>query len=307
MDILKLYNDYGVNTAAEGDKHYRPGWVQVPCPFCTGNVGHHLGYNIQDNYFNCWRCGHKNTVNAIQNILKVSKSETFKIIRQYKGQTDTKNIKKIVVKKKSFKLPVNEPILDIPYHTRYMTKRGFSYKDIVKLQDTYNLRCSTNFVKIDDIDLSWRIIAPIIVDNKIVSWQTRDTTDKSPLKYITCPKSRETIHHKHLLYFEPDNKDIVILTEGIFDVWKIFLAGFPATCGFGVELKDEQIILLKQFKKVILFLDPDKAGAKKEMDLFRRLIFAGIKVDEVINLTTKDPGDMSKKEIRALLNGHFDK
>lgn len=46
MDIVRLYHDYGVDHRTEGHKHCRPGWVNTECPFCEGNKGFHLGWNI---------------------------------------------------------------------------------------------------------------------------------------------------------------------------------------------------------------------------------------------------------------------
>ena len=50
MDVLRLYQDYGVDHLTEGHKHCRDGWVNTPCPFCSGNDGYHLGWNLYDNY-----------------------------------------------------------------------------------------------------------------------------------------------------------------------------------------------------------------------------------------------------------------
>ena len=310
LNIEKLYQERGVMTAGAGNKHYREGWMQTACPFCSGNEGYHLGFNLENHYFNCWRCGFHPTNKAISAILHIPIRQASKLVREYSGAylSSKDKVKAVKLRKKRFKLPSNlKPILKgINSPLIYMKKkRKFTEPQIRLLQQHYKLQGTGAISSLDNINLKFRIFAPIIWENEIVSWQTRDTTGRSPLKYIACPKIRETKHHKHVLYNPPERKDIIILVEGIFDVWKLFLSGYPATCGFGVELKTEQILLLKQYKKVILFLDPDRAGQRKEKDIFKTLLFAGVNVDEVLNPFGKDAGDMTEKEINHVLRNHF--
>ena len=57
MNIEQLYRDFGIPYATEGHKHTRDGWINIACPFCTGNAGLHLGFHLEDEYYVCWRCG----------------------------------------------------------------------------------------------------------------------------------------------------------------------------------------------------------------------------------------------------------
>jgi len=305
LNIQKLLNDYSVMTVPEGHKHYREGWVNVICPFCSGDPGYHLGWNLEKSYAFCWRCGFHPTSLTIAALLRIPIREANKIIHKYKNtgkglKRKNKFINNIKVKRKSFKIPNHESILKSPPALRYMKKRGFNSQNIKDLEKKYHIGYTGYLNKIDTINLSFRILAPIYFEEKAVTWQTRDISGKSPLKYLACPKSRELIHHKHLLYYPPE-EDVIYLTEGVFDVWKVWLAGYPVTCGFGVELKSAQILFLQKYKKVILFLDPDKAGINKSMILYNSLLFTGIEVERVNNTTNKDAGDMSAEQIKALL------
>ena len=69
MDIIRLYRDYGIDHKAEGHKHTRPGWVNTECPFCTGNPGMHLGWNLKEEYFFCWRCGWHAPITTLSELL----------------------------------------------------------------------------------------------------------------------------------------------------------------------------------------------------------------------------------------------
>lgn len=304
MDVVKLFENYSVPIAGENEKHYRAGWVNTSCPFCTGNPGNHLGYNVQNDYFFCWRCGPKQTEKVLISLLGIDYKKAKEIIREYAGKSK-KNNKVLTVKKKNFLRPAGNLITQNNLPSVYLWKRGFSVIDIKKIQNHFDLYYTGSLYSLDNLDLSYRIIAPIYYKNKMVSWQSRDVTGKASLRYITCPENRELIKHKHILYNDhPDLKEVV-LCEGIFDVWKVFLAGFNAVCGFGVELTYEQIYRLIQYKKLVLFLDPDKAGQKHADVLYKRLLFSGVNCEIAVNPTKKDPGDMEIKRIKEILTPYF--
>jgi len=317
MDINALYSDYNIRTAPEGDKHYRTGWIQTKCPFCSGNIGFHLGYNLNNNYFNCWRCGGHPVNKVLVKLLGVSYNENKQIIRKYKGKINRQRteIKQITIKKETFKLPKNRNIMSSHFAINYMKKRGFTKKEIITLINDFGIKITDNICPFKaqnkTMELKYRILAPVHWQGDIVSWQTRDMRNKSNLKYITCPKNIEKIHHKHIFYsnreFNLKNIKEIILTEGIFDVWRLHLAGLDAMAGFGVELKTEQILLLKQIPRIILWLDPDKAGEKKANELFNRLVFFGCNVSKIKNNINKDPGDLTKEEIQQILQTNKEK
>lgn len=310
MEIHKIYGQYGIDVAPEGHKHFRQGWVQVECPFCTGNPGYHLGYNLEGQYFNCWRCGFKESTRAVANILKVPVRDAKRIIRENKGTAATttttgkKEYYPEILKRKHFRFPANaKPLSKVEYVQKYLRGRGFSGDDINRIKGTYKLYATGPISHLDQMDMRFRLVAPIFWQGKEVTWQSRDTTSLSGLKYLACPKNRELVHHKHLLYLpkKPIKTKKIVLVEGVFDVWKILCAMRTpiGTCGFGVELKDEQIKLLTQYDLVWIWLDPDAAGIQKGKQIAARLEFAGT-ATRIIK-TEKDPGDTEKAEIEEIL------
>lgn len=305
MDIVKIYQDYSIRSAYENDQHYRDGWVNTGCPHCSGNPGNHLGWNLAGNYFFCWRCGGKSTLQTLSKLLGVSFQEAKNIERKYKSGRTFHN-KKIKVIKSKFKMPqmmVN--ISDYKMALNYMLKRGFFKNDIKDLEQQFHLKAIKSVSIYDNLDLCYRIVAPIIFNKEFVSWQSRDLTNNSSLKYITCPAKREVIEHKKILYNAPEYSNTIVLCEGIFDVFKVFLSGYNSTCCFGVEYTNDQLLLLMKYKRVLIFLDPDKAGRKHTKDFFQRLVFAGINAEMVKNKYNKDPGEMSKKLINECLKPYF--
>lgn len=304
MDLLRLFQDHGIAFASEGAEHYRPGWLNLPCPFCSGNPGNHLGFNIEEEYFFCWRCGHKPVTKVIESLLGINWRRVKELLRKYDGKTHNPS-KKVSLKRKSFKLPAAVPLKESPGGCFYLKKRGFSGEEVLLLEDLFELKITQPGAFTDNMDLSYRVLIPIKHKGKVVSWQTRDMSGNAKLKYISCPEAREVIHHKHIFYND-NGGDEAVLCEGVFDVWKVTLAGYQAICGFGVELTKEQILRLIKMKKVLIFFDPDIAGQKKSALLYKQLLFTGVEVELVVYLPPEgkkkvDPGEMSLGAIQEIL------
>jgi hypothetical protein len=85
MNFKQFCLDRGIPFVTEGHKHSRPGWVQVECPFCSGNPGYHLGHNEKDDFFNCWRCEWHGHVEVVKTLLKCSTGQALDLIKQYGG------------------------------------------------------------------------------------------------------------------------------------------------------------------------------------------------------------------------------
>ena len=90
-------------------------------------------------------------------------------------------------------------------------------------------------------------------------------------------------------------KDYIIVTEGITDVWRL---GDDSCCTFGKNYKFQQIKLLKKYKKIYIFYDPDEAGQKSAKNLGYELELLGCKTYNILGEC--DPGDLSNLEINKL-------
>jgi 5S rRNA maturation endonuclease (ribonuclease M5)/transposase-like protein len=300
--IEDLFHDFGVDTAPEGHKHSRPGWVNVECPFCSGeHEGYHLGYNIDEKYFYCWRCGRENTysiTNTIAKIIGVDKKFASKLAKQYdiysKKRRKTNHV--VTVNRKPHKLPTDTRDMT-KRHKRYIEKRGFD-PDLIEQQ--YGVLGTGPASVLDNISYKHRILIPIYYKGEQVSFQARDITGKSQKRYLACPKVREKIDHKHTLYgYDQCKSDTAIVVEGFFDAWR-----FPryAVATYGIEYTREQLILLSQFNRVITIFDPDEKGKqsqKQAKKLRKELTFRGVKCDNVI--LNADPADTPQEEADYLL------
>ena len=298
MNLQEIYNSFGVRIASQSDRHYRNGWINTSCPYCKGNPGNHLGYNIEQNYFKCWRCGFHPTIKVLMDLLHMNYHDTKQLIYKHDGKVNQK-VSLVKMRKKAFKTPPNLiPIHQSFIHKKYLLQRGFN-ADI--LENKYGIQAIPHISKLDNINYKFRIFIPIFYKNKMVSWQTRDITDTSNFRYLSCPQKRELIEHKKILYQTPET-DFIIITEGVFDTWKVELAGYPATCCFGIEYKTSQLKQLLQYKKIIIFFDSEPQAQEKASQLHHRLLFAGKNVINITPPNNKDPGSMPPEQIRKILN-----
>lgn len=300
--IEDLYNKYGIDTAPEGHKHSRPGWVNTACPFCKSDEDrYHLGFNTNGPYFYCFRCGKHGIEDSLMKILKVSLNQAKELADKYKLRRRVNSEYSfkpglVKIKKKGFRYPTDTGPLLKP-HKQYLEKRGFDPDYLVKHWD---IKGTSPLSKLDGIDYRYRILAPIFWEGKVVSFQARDYTGKQELKYRVCPEEREVVHHKDILYGHPTlwEKRRGLLVEGIFDVWRM---QFAACCCFGTGYTSEQIrVMTKMFDELFILFDPEPLAQKSAKSLADELGFWGVKA-ELVKLQKTDPGDMTQKQADLLL------
>ena len=297
MDILRLYEDYGVDFLTEGHKHCRDGWINTECPHCSGNPGMHLGWNLEGEYFYCWRCGYHSPVKTISELLDKSSKETYAIIQNY-GIVRS-YIQKKPKNKKDFLLPANVTKLK-PRHIKYLKMRGFNPDKLIKL---YGLKGTGPLSYMQDIDYRFRILIPIYWNGEMVSFDSRDITGLKEDKYKACPIDREIRERKKILYGNQEAWDSTgIVVEGATDVWRL---GENACSTSGISYTQEQVKeIAKVFKKVAVVFDDDPQAVKQGKKLVKDLQFRNVDAYQVF--IKGDPGDMSnsdaKKLVKSILN-----
>lgn len=295
MNIIQLYTDFSIPYLTEGHPHCRSGWVQTQCPHCMGNFGWHLGFNLEGNYYSCYRCGGHSIYNTLSALLKINNYKELKeIIKRY----DTVIIKPkepiVKIRIKAYKLPSNcEPLQ--ANHRKYLESRNF---DPDYLERTWGLLGTGVYSKLDNIDYKFRIIIPFIWDNKQVSFDSRDITGKDPGRYKACPKDRELIPHKEILYGKQTawgNK--CVLVEGPTDVWRF---GVNSTAVSGIKYTHTQVrVISRFFTQVAVCFDNDPQAIIQSNKLVADLKFRG--VDAFIVDIENDPGSMKQSDADYLV------
>ena len=293
MRFIQLLTDYSIDYTTEGNKHCTSGWVQVHCPFCEGSQNYHLGYNEEKNYGNCWRCGYHRTVDILIALLNVSQREAKKLIRQYGGHSFSRPVL-IKPRMKSFKFPSNCEQMK-KSHRNYLIQRKFNPE---QLEQDWNLMGVGPISLLDRKDYKHRIIIPITWNGKTVSFQGRDITGKSEIKYKACPQNRELISHQTILYGKQEAwRDIGICVEGVTDVWRL---GFSSFATFGIGFTSSQIRnIAKNFTRVIIIFDDDLQAQERADKLMGELQFRGIETwkETIIG----DPASLDQKDADSLV------
>ena len=285
FDVRTFYDDYNIPYTTEG-KNTQKGWINTKCPFCE-DTSNHLGFNIKDNYFFCWKCRWHSIWDVISNLTPVENPNY--IIKKYdiKYKILPDNNKKIKINKnKTIKIPGSK--LN-KIHKDYLMNRGYNPNYIIK---KYKIT-GTNHLG----DYCFRIIAPIFYHNKIVSYQGRDITNIAKLRYKACKKENEIMYHKNILYnIDNCNNNYIIVTEGIFDVWAL---GDNSCCTFGKNYSKNQLLMMSKYENVFVFFDNDNAGQNAAEKLCNELSGLNINTYNIVEKT--DAADMNQDEIDELL------
>lgn len=289
FDALRFLLEYGIDHT-----EIKKGWVQVHCPFCSGSRDYHLGINLSGDYGSCWRCKGKSIPAIVQALTQCSWSEAYRITKQYGGNSLRKSSKSV------FKATGYNPKIEVHLpegcgplnerHKRYLEKRGF---DPEELEELYDLKGSGPVGQ-----YKHRIVAPIVWDGNLVSYQGRDITGKA-VKYMACSLDKEALCHKNTLYGIDDaKKESVIVVEGIVDQWRL---GFNSVATFGTSFTPSQVLMLKnRFQRVFLLFDPEKQAQRNAIIMGQQLAAVGLEVERLL-LDSGDPGDMKQDDADHLM------
>jgi len=306
MDVLQIYIDNGIDHATEGHRHCRDGWVNTECPFCSGNPGLHLSWNIEDEYFLCWRCGYHPPVKTLSTLLGISTSETFTLIKNY-GIVRS-YVKKAPVGKKEFILPTGiEKLTD--QHKQYLKSRNFKPD---KLEKVWGLKStgplSYVYTKDKEYDYRFRIFIPIHWNGILSSFDTRLAydlpKDSSKAKYKACPVDMEIRERKKILFGNQEAwRDTGIGVEGPTDVFRL---GEAACATSGISYTQEQVKeIARIFKKFAVVFDDEPQAVKQGRKLVKDLQFRNVDAYQV--KIKGDPGSMSNSEAKKLVKNILNK
>jgi DNA primase len=285
FDLIKYLQEKNIEYQTEG-KNVSEGWTEVNCPFCQ-DLSFHLGIS-PDLKLNCWICGTKgNITKYIQEIERCSYNFAQRITEKYQDRT-LKYLDKKERQSSSFvKLPTSaKPLQKI--HKDYLINRNFDPDFLEKKYDL--LGCS------EIGDYKFRIIVPIYLENKLVTFIGRDVTNKSKLRYKNCPVEQSILPTKSVLYnLDSVNKKMVIV-EGVTDVWRI---GDGCVATLGTQYTKKQLSLLLGIKQAFILFDQ---GAEEQADRLAFDLSIIVPKVEVLSLNrfTGDPASLSTKEVNYL-------
>jgi len=288
MTIENLLRDYNIPTST-GGKNWQQGWLQVSCPFCN-DTSDHGGFNLSGNYYNCWKCGGHSLEDVISTLLGVKWFEARELLKQYTGDSSNQTIVKKKAEAKECEWPSNCHSIQ-QRHRQYLINRNF---DPSKLINAWQI---TGTGPIGPY--KFRIIIPIYFNGKLVSYQGRDITGRSDLRYKACETEKEVIHHKHIVYgIDHIQNRKAVIVEGVFDVWRL---GYGAVSTFGTEVTNEQVLLMaNRLDKAFICFDDNESESKAD-SLGNRLLALGVDVEEITDINADDPAELTELEAAKIM------
>jgi hypothetical protein len=285
MKFIELLEECDIPPAPSGHHHTTEGWIQFDCPFCGKDSGrYHMGYNISGGFVNCWKCG----THSIASVLHEYTGFPYrKIVSLVKQLDEVHNPPLVRENLKGFlELPPNVDHLK-DAHIRYLSKRGFNYKEIQQLWQIKGISISNK--------LSWRLFIPIIYGGKVVSWTTRSLGNKGQ-RYISAKPEQELMPHKNILYGMDYVRNAAIIVEGPMDAWAV---GPGAVATFGTAYTKPQILELIRIPKRVICYDSSEDAQKQASKLLYELgPFSGDTLNVILD--AKDPAEAKASELKRL-------
>lgn len=297
MDVERLLRDYRIPYSTSGQsKNTGAGWVGVRCPFCS-DPSDHLGIELETGACHCWRCGGKSLRRVLTALTGLRGSQVDSILTKYGGRRRRASSNRgVAVRTKAHKLPSDTGPLGAR-HERYLQARRFDPDYLVRVWGVMGTGPASF---LDGIDFSHRIVAPIYWGDRRVSFQSRDITGRSKVRYMTCPRDRELVHHKDILYGleQQWDTDCGICVEGITDVWRL---GPLAFATFGSEVTGRQLMVMsRRFRRMVVVFDGNERDALVRAErLVDRLVT--VLVDARRIDIPGDPADLSDADAAALI------
>lgn len=180
-------------------------------------------------------------------------------------------------------------------HKQYLIDRNF---DPDELKRKYGLLSCSEFPS----RYSFRVIAPITYQGKVVNFVGRDITDKSDQRYLFCPDRTAILPRRNLLYNLDNAGKKIIIVEGVTDVWRI---GSGSVATFTTTWTKEQVLEICKLNlsaAFVLFDNEEKAQKKAQKLCDTLSLLCRIPHVERVELPDdiNDPGELSEPQARYL-------
>jgi DNA primase len=298
IDVLSLLTNYGIKYYDSGP-NTQAGWVNIQCPnpYC-GDKSNHGGFNLATGSYNCWKCGKQDLIDVIQWMLHLDKNSALKVYYEYKQDSEYSgriylNQKKRKASAKHVELP-GGPLQKM--HIVYLQKRGFDPDYLVEKYKILGEGITGIY--------NYRIIIPIIYNERVVSFTSRAITKEQTERYKNNPIERSIIAPKDMIYnLDNCRERWAVLLEGPTDVWRM---GDNFCAPLGTSESMAQIRMLKsRFSILIIAYDPEDEAQKKAKVLGNSLASLGMRVILYRTGFSGDYGSMSEKRAARERNKIF--
>ena len=287
FDTLRYLRDFDMPHQTSAS-NLSTGWIGITCPFCPNPHGPRGGIS-PEGYYNCWRCGWHPIEDLVMALENIPYHDACRRVREYDTDEVMPPRRVDIVRPQTVTWPPGTSRMQAR-HRDYLARRRF---DPDWLEERYSLM-GTGPVG----DYANRIIAPVMVDGVMVSYQGRDITGRDDPKYRACPGDLEVIPHKHVLYNIDNAGDgPLVVVEGITDVWRL---GDRAVATFGTKFTWPQVKMMARYRKVYILYDSEHTAQNQARDICLSLTSLTVQAS-VVHLPVGDPGDLSNEQARQYM------
>ena len=244
-----------------------PGWVNIPCCFCESRgkeVGSRplLGVNVSKDCGYCLHCEWKCKTGAMQKVLDALRIDEMVSGREKPAEVEEAEAKLPDEYVRLVPIPKGE-LLREAYN--YLHHRGLSDKQITKKQ--VGVCLSGRY--------AYRVIFPVITEHELRGFVARDFTDKQKVPYLN------SVGQKAVYNLRGRRQNVALLFEGILKCLAAErVLGEDADClaVLGKSITDEQVELLRGYKRVVLVPDNDGPGLTGTRKMAKKLVSEGFNV-----------------------------
>lgn len=277
-------------------------WLEVRCPFC-GDRKYKGAVNIRSGAYHCWKCGSHGIFDFVSasSGCGTDAKEVYRALDPYRidggsvmdvVRDDGREREQGIIRKEMMKRERGLPVPGSPVVSkamkRYLRGRGFNANYLI---DRYDLRDGGIYG-----EWAYRIIIPIYVDGKVVSWQGRHIGD-NPMRYKAASLAESLDIKEELYNLDNCRRRRVIVVEGIFDCWRL---GDDCCAVFGISVMDAQIMkLAERFDEIYFLFDPEEKARRMAEECARKVDMLGKKayVLDMSDTESGDPGELTAEEV----------
>jgi len=290
---IQFLEDRGVPYLTSGTDISKD-WLGIKCPFCDDPLNH-CGISPNGMAFTCWKCKESGSIiKLITEVDSIPWYQAKEVFAKYSDRVIEPYIKIEPTGRTQVIWPPYTVRTLLPAQRIWLESKGFDIDTYKK----YQLRCT-------DIIGKWkfRIVIPIIMSHRIVSYTTRVINDAMSPRYKTCPNEDTVLPIKNTLYNIDSAIDEVVVMEGPTDVWNF---GDGAVATLGVNYTPTQVYLLSQFRRVFILFDADD-NAQKLANRLAHELAPIVSETHILTLDEGDPGELSKDDVKSLRREIFGK
>ena len=296
FDVKEYLDARGVFHNDEPGKNIQEGWIAINCLWCD-DPSTHLGIDLNNKGINCWRCPTKGTV--IKLIMKIDRCSFDSALLQLEKfshisasiktrSSRPEQMPEVPIKVELPPLSQNE-LLQI--HHDYLLSRNF---DPFRIFKKYRLNCMGPVG-----EFIFRLIIPFYEKGRLVTYTTRDVTNKSKIPYIHCDKKSSILHPKDTLYNIDTVEDTAVVVEGVTDVWRMG-DGVIATMGDKWTAIQARLLAKRRGVKRCFILYDTEEEAQENAKRLAFYLSTSIQDVNLLELNQGDPGALSPDDAKSI-------